>query len=151
MRGAFFATRQSSAQSNISTWGGAQKTRLPQARLSGICINLGCPISAIGGIEDHVHILIKLNKNISLSNLVKEIKRSSSIWIKQHSLHEEKLNQFYWQRGYGAFSVSQSNVETVTLYINNQEQHHQKINYQFELLKFLDLNKIDYKEEYLWE
>ena len=114
-----------------------------------ICNNHQCQTIIVGGTEDHVHLLTNLNKNITLSALIEKIKTSSSKWIK--SFQGNMLDQFYWQRGYGAFSVSQSNLESVRLYINNQDKHHQKQNFQEELKKFLEQHRLPYKEEYLWD
>lgn len=102
----------------------------------------------IGGIENHIHILAVMSKNISLAKFVEEIKRNSSRWIKTKG---QKFQQFAWQGGYGAFSVSQSVVERVKNYIENQKEHHKKVSFQDEYVKFLSEYGIDYNSEYLWE
>jgi len=118
--------------------------------IKAICKKQNCETVAVGGTEDHVHVLTRLHKNISLSKLVEEVKKSSSRWVK--TLNDDPmLQQFYWQSGYGAFSVSQSNLEIVRLYIKNQRQHHQKQNFQEELIKFLMQHHIAYEEKYLWD
>ena len=101
----------------------------------------------INGMEDHVHILCIMSKNIALAKLVEEIKRHSSRWIKTKGDHYVK---FAWQGGYGGFSVSSSVVERTKAYIANQEQHHQKLTFKQEYSKFLDEYSIEYNEEYLW-
>lgn len=102
----------------------------------------------VGGTADHVHILHLLPKNETISQLIGEVKRASSIWVK----HEDKmLDKFQWQRGYGSFSVSQSSVKTVKKYINNQLKHHQRITFQDELREFFKKYKIDYDEKYVWD
>ncbi len=116
--------------------------------IKAICHTKNCNAKIVNGIEDHLHILVSLHKNISLSKLVEEIKRSSSKWIKTL---DHSLCQFYWQNGYGAFSVSQSNVERVKWYIKNQREHHQKQSFQDELRKFLVHYNIEYDERYLWD
>jgi putative transposase len=79
--------------------------------LAGICKNLDCPPVKIGGVEDHVHILCRLGKQIDVSKLLQDLKQSSSVWIKDN---EPALGDFYWQHGYGAFSVSPSHVDDLT-------------------------------------
>jgi REP element-mobilizing transposase RayT len=116
-----------------------------------LCQKQNSDLSIVGGTDDHVHILTKLHKNISLSKLIEEIKISSSKWIKTLANQENELDRFYWQSGYGAFSVSQSNLERVSLYINNQYQHHQKQIFQDELREFLNRYEIKYDEKYLWD
>src|SRR5260221_8549171 len=98
----------------------------------------GCHIISIGGIEDHIHILTTLNKNISLATFVREIKNASSTWIKKYDHIDPYLAKFYWQKGYGVFSVSQSNVSIVKEYIQNQHEHHKKIDFKSELIKLLN-------------
>ena len=119
--------------------------------LAKTCRNLGCPAEIVGGYTDHVHILCVLAKTITLAKFVCELKSSSSKWIKsleKGNIHYEK---FQWQTGYSAFSVSHSSVERVYNYILNQDSHHQKQNYQEELLKFFLVNDVKFDEDYLWE
>ncbi len=97
----------------------------------------------VGGIEDHVHILFALNKNVTIVHVVEEIKRDSSRWIKTIDNH---YKQFAWQGGYAAFSVSQSMVEQTLEYISQQEEHHKKISFQEEYTRFLRLYHVDYDE-----
>ena len=104
------------------------------------------PIS-INGVDDHVHILCVLSKNITLAKLVEEIKGNSSRWIK--TLHPYYEN-FTWQRGYGGFSVSSSVHDRTKKYIENQKEHHKKINFKEEYIKFLQEYSIEYNEQYLW-
>lgn len=101
----------------------------------------------INGIENHIHILAILSKNIALSKLVEEIKRNSSRWIKTKG---DNYQDFKWQGGYAVFSVSQSGVEPVKKYIDNQKQHHKKKTFQEEYEQLLKENKIDFDERYLW-
>jgi REP element-mobilizing transposase RayT len=118
--------------------------------IASLCNQHGSPALIVGGVEDHVHLLINLNKNQSLSSIIENIKKYSSKWIKALAISDENLSQFYWQNGYGAFSVSQSNVEKVKNYIENQESHHRKISFQDELRKIFALYGVNYDERYVW-
>jgi putative transposase len=118
------------------------------AYLGGTCNNLDCLVLIVGGISDHVHILSKLSKNISVAKLIGEIKRESSKWIKTKG---RILEKFAWQNGYGAFSVGKSEVEKVRAYILNQEEHHRKRNFQDEFRQFLKGYEIGYDERYVWD
>lgn len=108
--------------------------------------NLGAIVGEIGGTEDHVHILCCLPRTFSMAKLIEEIKKSSSQKIKACG-----ITNFYWQGGYGSFSVSQSEVETVTRYIKKQKEHHRKMSFQEEYKKFLEKHHIDYDEKFLWD
>lgn len=101
----------------------------------------------INGTSDHVHILCIMSKNIALAKLTEEIKRHSSRWIKTKNIHYQK---FAWQAGYAGFSVSQSVHDTTKRYIENQEEHHKKMNFKDELIIFLKEYGIDYNNQYLW-
>ena len=101
----------------------------------------------INGTEDHIHVLCIMSKNISLSELLEDIKRNSSRWIKTKGEH---YRDFAWQGGYAAYSVSQSKVEVVEKYIQNQKEHHKRQSFKDEYIQFLNENGIDYKDEYLW-
>lgn len=92
------------------------------AYLGGICKELSCPAISVGGYTDHVHILCRLSKNVALSNLIQKLKSASSKWMKSKS---KELSNFYWQNGYGAFSVNPKQVEAVVDYISKQQEHHQ--------------------------
>ena len=109
--------------------------------------NQSIPI-LINGVEDHVHILCVLSKNIALAKLTEEIKRHSSRWIKSKG---NQYSNFEWQGGYGGFSVSPSLHEKTKKYIENQEDHHKKLSFKEEYLLFLKEYKIDYDEDYLWK
>ena len=116
------------------------------AYITGILNHIDCPMICIGGTTNHVHVLCVLNKNMALSKMVEEVKRSSSKWIKSK---DPFYRQFGWQNGYGAFSVSQSKVEIVVKYIQNQEEYHKKMLFVDELKMFLREYGVEYKEEYL--
>ena len=119
--------------------------------MQATCRHLKCRVIVIGGTEDHIHLLTCLNKNVALAELVEKIKKSSSKWVKKFSAVNDDTGHFYWQRGYGAFSVSQSKLNIVKRYIENQYEHHQKQSFQEELRKFLTQHTIKYKEEYIWD
>src|SRR5437763_1642636 len=97
---------------------------------AGIFREWDSPALVIGGVEDHVHALFALSKNHPLKTIVEEVKKGSSKWMKREG---RGIADFYWQNGYAAFSVSQSNVEQVKRYIENQEAHHRKMTFQDEL------------------
>jgi REP element-mobilizing transposase RayT len=118
------------------------------AYLGGICNKLNCQPITVGGVTDHVHLLCKLSKNIALVKLLKEIKSHSSKWIKTKG---EAYKGFYWQDGYGAFSVSPTQVDSVKAYIDNQHEHHTKKTFQEEYLEFLKKHDVDYDERYVWD
>jgi REP element-mobilizing transposase RayT len=102
----------------------------------------------IGGVEDHVHLLLSLPRTLTISNLLEDIKKISSKWMKDNA---KGLKYFGWQNGYGVFSVSESVKEKVIEYIQNQKEHHKKVTFQEEFLKFLKVNKVPYNEEFLWK
>jgi len=116
--------------------------------IGGICNKLECQVIKVGGYTDHIHLLCMLSKKITLIKLLEEIKSHSSKWIKSKG---EGYKNFYWQDGYGAFSVNPSEVETVTAYISNQHQHHSKKTFQDEYRIFLKKYNIEYDEKYVWE
>ncbi len=115
--------------------------------IGGVCKNLDCQPIKIGGYNDHVHILCMLSKKIALMKLIEEVKSHSSKWMKTK---EESLKNFYWQDGYGTFSVNPSEVDTVVAYITNQHNHHRTLSFKEEYRAFLDKYKVDYDERYVW-
>ena len=117
-------------------------------QLAGICQNYECHPIKVGGYTDHVHILCMLSKKIALMTLVEKVKTASSKWIKTR---HESLENFYWQNGYGGFSVSQDDVDSVAGYINKQHQYHSKIHFQDEYRSILKEHKVEYDERYVWD
>ena len=109
---------------------------------------LKSPSLAIDGTSDHVHILFSLARVIPPADLVEEVKTSTSKWIKTKG---REFKNFHWQKGYGAFSIGQSNVATLKRYIHNQKRHHQRVTFQHEYRKFLKAYGIDYDERYVWD
>lgn len=113
-----------------------------------ICNRLGCQVIKVGGYTDHIHLLCRLSKNITLTKLMQEIKSHSSKWIKTKG---EEFDDFYWQNGYGAFSVNCSQVNPVIEYIAGQHEHHRKKTFQEEYIAFLKKYDVDYDERYVWD
>lgn len=111
-----------------------------------IKLSKSIPIN-INGTEDHLHVLCIMSKNISLADLLEDIKRNSSRWIKTKNEHYQN---FAWQGGYSGYSVSQSKAEVVNRYIENQKEHHKHHTFREEYLQFLKENGIEYNEAYLW-
>ncbi len=116
--------------------------------MNKICQNLNSPLIIAGGTDDHVHLLLLLSKNITLAKLVEEIKKSTSKWIKTQG---EKYELFYWQGGYGAFSVNPKQLDRVKFYISNQREHHKKTNFVDEYTSILKKYEIEYNEKYLFD
>jgi putative transposase len=116
--------------------------------LGGILANLDCQPLIVGGVEDHVHLLSTLSRTCEASEMVKEIKRSSSLWLKDKF---PDLRDFAWQNGYGIFSIGFSQVDTVRDYIGGQDVHHRKISFQDEYRNFLKRYEIEFDERYVWD
>ena len=102
----------------------------------------------IGGHTDHVHILCVLSKKITLIKLLEEVKKSSSKWIKTKG---ERFANFYWQDGYGAFSVNPAEIGVVAGYIERQAEHHKKSTFQDEYRTYLKEFEVEYEERYVWD
>jgi putative transposase len=109
---------------------------------------LESPALVIGGEQDHVHALFRLPKKRPLIDVIEGVKRSSSKWIKTQG---EEFTGFRWQSGYGAFSVSQSQVPRVRRYIEHQEEHHKTVSFQEEFRTFLQRYEADFDERYIWD
>lgn len=118
------------------------------AYLGGICKKLECYPIKIGGYTDHVHILCMLSKKIALVKLLEELKSHSSKWFKTKHF---SLENFYWQDGYGAFSVDYRDLDKVISYITNQHQHHQIQTFKNEFRKILNEYHMEFDERYVWE
>ncbi len=118
------------------------------AYMGGICNNLECQTIKIGGYTDHIHILCMLSKKIPLMKLLEEVKSHSSKWVKTKG---DAYKNFYWQDGYGAFSVSETRVESIISYISNQHRNHDIKNFQDEYRELLKENNVEYDERYVWD
>jgi putative transposase len=116
--------------------------------ICGIVNNNNQKVYAINGVADHIHILISIKPNCLLSDLVRDIKASSSKWVNSKSFLKGK---FQWQEGFGSFSVSQSQLDKVIAYIDNQEEHHKKLSFKAEYLDFLKSYNIEYDEKYVFQ
>jgi REP element-mobilizing transposase RayT len=116
--------------------------------MSTVLANLNSPAVLINSVEDHVHILFNMGRTVTLAQVVEDVKKSSSKWIKTQGL---SFSKFAWQAGYGGFSVSESNTPKVANYIQNQEEHHRVKSFQEEYREFLTKHKIQYDERYVWD
>ncbi len=116
--------------------------------ISGIINNKKQKLIAINGIPNHIHFFIGMKTDCCLSDLVREIKKSSNEFIKQNNFTKQKFN---WQEGFGAFSYSESDIPNVISYIMNQKEHHKIKNFREEYIDLLDQHKIDYQEKYLFD
>ena len=107
---------------------------------------LGCEPVQVGGVSDHVHLLFGLSRTVSLADLVKQVKTSSTKMIREKGHYA-----FSWQTGYGAFSVSESNKSAVIDYIINQEMHHRRMTFQEEIRALLSKHSMRFDERYVWD
>jgi REP element-mobilizing transposase RayT len=117
------------------------------AYLGGICRRSESPALTIGGTSDHVHLLVSLSKSLALSDLMMELKRDSSKWVKDHPAG---TRDFAWQEGYFAFSIGASGIDDLTAYVANQKAHHATIDFKDELRKFLRKYEVEFDERYVW-
>lgn len=115
--------------------------------IGGLVDTTGCHVLCVGGVENHVHVLLMFSRTETVAYVVEEMKRNSSRWIKTIS---PRYEDFAWQGGYGVFSVSQSQVDKVMRYIGRQKEHHRKHSFQKEYLEFLRLHDIEYDEKYVF-
>ena len=116
--------------------------------IHGIVENNDAKLIIANSTTNHIHLLVSLPRKIDISKLIGDIKRDSSVWIKKQNA---RFAEFYWQRGYGAFSIGQSQVETVVNYIKNQKEHHKKQDFKDEYRTLLKKYKIEYDERYVWD
>lgn len=122
----------------------AAKPKL-HAYLSGIFDNLKSHALRIGGTDNHVHILFNLSKTQALSTVVQEVKQDSSKWMKKYA------PEFFWQSGYGAFSIGESAIEPLCSYIDGQEEHHRKTSFEEEFRKLCAQYNVALNESYAWD
>ena len=116
--------------------------------LGGICKGLECNPIQVGGYQNHVHILCLLSKKIAQMTLLEAVKKQSSKWIKTKG---EEYSNFYWQNGYGIFSVNPAEINVVVNYIKNQEEHHRKKTFKEEFKAFLNKYHVEFDERYIWD
>lgn len=107
-----------------------------------------CECYRVGGVEDHVHLAIRLSRTITIADLVQKVKTSSSRWAKEQDV---ALEQFAWQHGYAAISVNYSGLHQLLGYIDGQEAHHLKVNFQEEYRSFLNEHGMEFDERYVWD
>jgi len=119
-----------------------------QAYLATVCRDLGADLVQVGGVADHVHIVTTLPRTISQAQFVEEIKKASSKWIKPL---DARYRGFFWQRGYGAFSVSPSQLGSVLEYLDKQPEHHRTRTFQEEYRELLRKHGVDFHERYVWD
>lgn len=114
--------------------------------MAGTLHQLDSPATEINSMPDHVHVFFRLSKNFSLAKVVEEVKKSTSKWAKAQG-----VQNFFWQTGYGAFSVSSSKTEVVKIYIRNHQIHHKKMTFQKEVVDFMKKYSMgDFNDEYFW-
>jgi len=118
------------------------------AYIGGICRRMESPLLAMGGVADHVHMLVSLGKTVALSDLMLNVKRDSSKWIKEK---DTTLGAVGWQDGYFAFSIGESGVDALRAYIAKQKEHHKTIDFKDEVRAFLRKYGIEWDERYIWE
>src|SRR5689334_19006070 len=115
------------------------------AYIAEVSKRLDCPALEVGGVGDHVHLLVRLGRTIAIADWMKETKRVSTSFVK------ESISDFSWQSGYGAFSVSTSDVDKIVKYIRNQEEHHKAFSFQDEFRKLLKEHGMEWDEKYVWD
>ena len=118
------------------------------AYLATVCRDLGAELAHVGGVADHVHIVTMLPRTLSQAQLIEHIKKTSSKWIKTVDI---RYRAFSWQRGYGAFSVSPSQLRMVVQYVESQPEHHRTCTFQEEYRKILRKHGVDFDERYVWD
>jgi REP element-mobilizing transposase RayT len=118
------------------------------AYMATILQDLESPAVLINGVADHVHILFYLSRNYAIKKIVEEVKKEPSKWMKQQG---QAYKDFYWQAGYGIFSVSQRNIEAVRRYIENQDEHHRRRTFQEEFRIMCAKHGIEIDERYVWD
>ncbi|MGA2867451.1 MAG: IS200/IS605 family transposase [Verrucomicrobiota bacterium] len=118
------------------------------AYLATICRDRNCEAYRVGGTADHVHLAVRLGRTLSQADLLETVKKTSSAWIKEqgHAYHS-----FFWQRGYGAFSVGFSQLDALVRYIDAQEEHHRTKTFQEEYRELLHKYHIEFDERYVWD
>jgi putative transposase len=118
--------------------------------MGGLLNSMGCQSLIVGSADDHIHALFLLSRTITISDCVSKLKTVSNDWLRNHP-NCPRISSFHWQGGYAAFSVSQSQIETVRDYIRNQREHHQTLTFQDELRAFFRKFEIEFDERYVWD
>ena len=118
------------------------------AYLAATCRDHGCHAYRVGGTDDHIHIATTLGRGVTQRDLIQVLKQPSSKWIKEQG---QDYHDFYWQRGYGAFSVSPTHLDDLVKYIDGQEEHHRTVSFKEEFQAFLERYDIVYDDQYVWD
>jgi putative transposase len=118
------------------------------AYLATICRDVGADFVRVGGVADHVHIVTTLSRTLSQAQLIEHIKKLSSKWIKTL---DPRYRGFFWQSGYGAFSVSPSQLDEVLRYVEAQQEHHRTRTFQEEYRELLRRHGVDFDQRYVWD
>jgi putative transposase len=133
---------------NREPWLDANVRPRMHAYLATICRDLGAEFVHVGGVSDHVHIVTMLPRTLSQAQLIEHIKKTSSKWIKAL---DTRYRGFFWQRGYGAFSVSPIQLDSVLDYVNKQQEYHSTRTFQEEYRELLRKHGVDFDERYVWD
>lgn len=118
------------------------------AYIATVCRDQGCHAYRVGGVADHVHIVTTFSRTITVAKLIEHVKKVSSSWMKKQN---GPYGGFFWQRGYGVFSVSPADLDAVVAYVEDQEAHHRTTTFQEELRKFFKKYGVEYDERYVWD
>ena len=129
-------------------WLGSEVRPRMHAYLATVCRDIGAELVRVGGVADHVHIVTLLPRTVSQAQLIEEIKKASSKWIKAV---DARYRGFFWQRGYGAFSVNPSQLDSVLQYVEAQQEHHRTRTFQEEYRELLRRHGVDFDERYVWD
>ncbi len=116
--------------------------------LATVARNMGCECYRVGGMEDHVHLAVRLCRTVTIADLVEQLKTASSKWAKTQSTD---LRDFSWQRGYGCFSVGPADLDALIDYIDRQQEHHKVRTFQEEFRMLLNKYGVEYDEAYMWD
>jgi REP element-mobilizing transposase RayT len=126
----------------------AEERETLHAYLGGILRQAECPLLGVGSVHDHVHLVYRQSKNLSVAQVVEDVKTASSKWLKTQG---DVYRNFHWQAGYGAFSVSASRLSAVLEYVRRQGEHHRIENFQDELRRFFKKTGLEFDERYVWD
>jgi putative transposase len=113
--------------------------------VGGILRGIDCPPIQVGGVEDHIHILLRLNRTVTIAQTIEKVKTSSSKWMKEFS------HEFAWQNGYGVFSLSQSDLDAAITYVQRQAEHHHVLTFQDEFRDLMRQHGLSIDERYVWD
>jgi putative transposase len=133
---------------NREPWLNSEVRPRVHAYLATVCRDLGAELVRVGGVSDHVHIVTTLPRTLSQAQLIEQIKKASSKWIKELGA---RYRGFFWQRGYGAFSVSPNQLDSVLEYVNKQREHHRTRTFHEEYTELLRRYGVEFDERYVWD